>query len=437
MNNENEFNISPNNSFKKQKAQRSGSFGKSVFLPFVSGILGASLVVGTCFGVPSIKNKLLGEKIITTPTVTTSTTDSSTNFISISDYSNTSIAVAEKVLPSVVGIKVKYQISSIFGSSTSEASGSGIILSEDGYIVTNNHVISSESSSSYYAIEEATGITVSIYGDKQTYNATVVGTDSYTDLAVIKIDATGLTPAELGDSSNVKVGEFAMAIGNPAGMDYSVTSGIISAINREITVDGSTYTAIQTDAAINSGNSGGALVNADGQVIGINTLKLAGSDIEGIGFAIPISSTTNIIEQLIQYNSVKRPYIGIGGSSVGATTAQRYNLPEGVYVEVIDKDSPAEKSNLKVGDIITKINGNEVTSVNELNKYKNQNNIGDTITLTVYRDNKETEVLVVLEETPETTENSNNEQQNYNNYNYNTPNNGSNFNSGSIFDLFR
>lgn len=426
MDNENEFNISNENTFRKSSKQYSNGFGKNIFIPFVSGVLGATLVVGTCFGVPSIKEKLVGKTFTPTSITTSSNTDS--NLINISDYSGTSVAVAEKVLPSVVGIKVTYQISSIFGNSTGEAMGSGIILSEDGYIVTNNHVVS-EGSSSYYAIEQATGITVSIYGDDKTYDAKIVGTDTVTDLAVIKIDANGLTPAELGDSSNVKVGEFAMAIGNPVGMDYSVTSGIVSAIDREVTADGTTYTVIQTDAAINSGNSGGALVNSNGQVIGINTLKLSGSGIEGIGFAIPISSTTNIIDQLIKYNSVKRPYIGISGSSVGTETAQRYNLPEGIYVEEVEKDSPAEKASLQKGDIITKIDGNEVKSVTELNKYKNTHSIGDSVTLSVYRNNENIEVKVSLGEAPETEENQNSTSQNNSNNNL--------FDSNSIFDLFR
>ena len=430
MNNEYEFNISNDNNFRKTHSSYSSGFGKTFFLPFISGVLGASLVIGTCFGVPTIKSKILGNTLSPT-SITTSTSSPTSNLISISDYSGTSVAVAEKVLPSVVGIKVTYQITSIFGNSISEGSGSGIILSEDGYIVTNNHVIS-EGSSSYYAIEEATGITVSLYGDSASYEAKVIGTDPLTDLAVIKIDKTGLTPAELGDSSQVKVGEFAMAIGNPVGMEYSVTSGIISAVDREVSADGTTYTAIQTDAAINSGNSGGALVNANGQVIGINTLKLAGNGIEGIGFAIPISSTTNIIEQLIEYSSVKRPYIGISGSAVGSETAQRYNLPEGVYVEGVEKDSPAEKAELQKGDIITKIGGNAVTSVNDLNKYKNTYKIGDTVTLTVYRKNTEIEIKIILGEAPESLEESTqtipqqHQQQDNNNQYY----------GGSIFDFF-
>ena len=432
MNDENEFSFSSNNSFKKSPIKHSNSgFGKSVFVPFLSGIIGATLVVGTCFGVPSIKQKLLNQADFKTVINTSSNGDS--KVVSLSNYSDTSISVAEKVLPSVVGITVTYQISSIFGgSSQAEATGSGIIISEDGYILTNNHVISSESSYSYYAIQEATGLKVNLYGDTESYDATVVGTDSYTDLAVIKIDKTGLTPATLGNSENIKVGEFVMAIGNPLGMDYSVTCGVVSAVNREVESDGVTYTAIQTDAAINSGNSGGALVNANGEVIGINTLKLAGTGIEGVGFAIPISSTTSIVNQLIENKTVKRPYIGISGSALDSATAKRYNLPEGVYVESVEKDSPADKAGIKQTDIITKIEGNEVKSVNELNKIKYTYNIGDTVTLTIMRNNEEIEVKVTLTEMPqeESTENNSNKGNQYRQF----ENSDDDF---SVFDFFR
>ncbi len=406
MDNENDFNFSEDNSFRKSSIKYPSDnkgFGKTVFVPFISGVIGATLVVGTCFGVPSVKSKLLqtNNQPITSTSASSSNQSQKTNVVNLANYSETSIAVADKVLPSVVGIKVTYQISSIFGgSSKGEATGSGIIISEDGYILTNNHVVSSESSS-YYAIQEATGISVNLYNDETSYEATVVGTDAYTDLAVLKIEKNGLTPATLGNSDDVKVGEFVMAIGNPLGMDYSVTAGIVSAVNREVESDGSVYYAIQTDAAINEGNSGGALVNANGEVIGINTLKLAGTGIEGVGFAIPISSTTSIVNQLIEFKTVKRPYIGISGSSVSSTISERYNVPEGIYVEEVEKDSPAEKSGLQKADIITKIEGKDVKSVNELNKIKYTYNIGDTIKLTIVRNNEEMEISITLVEEPE------------------------------------
>ena len=195
-----------------------------------------------------------------------------------------------------------------------------------------------------------------------------------------------------------------MAIGNPLGMQSSVTSGIISAVNREVTSnDGTTYVAIQTDAAINSGNSGGALVNAKGEVIGINTLKLSGTGVEGIGFAIPISSTTNVISQLIEFKEVKRPSIGISGSAVSEQIAKRYNVPVGVYVESVDSKSGAEAAGLKAGDIITKIEGTEVKNVQELNKIKNNYSIGDEVTLTVYSNNEYQDIKVKLQEQVTTT----------------------------------
>lgn len=411
FNNYSTFNYSNENKFKQSKSQKSNpGFGKSVFVPFVSGIIGATLVIGTCFGVPSIKRTLLNNTQETSSPILNQSGNQA-NIVNISDYSNTSIAVAEKALPSVVGITVNYQISSIFGGkSTGEATGSGIIISEDGYIVTNNHVISSESSS-YYAITEATGIKVNLYNDSESYDAIVVGTDAYTDLAVLKIEKKGLTAATLANTAEVKVGEFVLAVGNPLGMDYSVTSGIVSAVNREIESEGTTFTAIQTDAAINSGNSGGALVNANGEVIGINTMKFSGNGIEGIGFAIPISSATSIIEQLIEFQTVKRPYIGIVGSSVDSSIAKRYNIPEGIYVEEVEPDSPAAKSGLQQTDIITKLEGKDVKSVNELNQIKYTYSIGDTVKLTVYRNGETIEIDLVLAELPTETQETENQTQ--------------------------
>lgn len=417
MDNDNEFNYSEENHFKAPKTtKKSRGFGKTIVFPFISGILGASVVIGACFGIPSIKDKIIGtttRSSFSTPTSTQTTLD----VVNLSEFSNTSINVAQKVLPSIVGITVNYNVNSVFGNSTAKATGSGIIISEDGYIVTNNHVISSESNASYYAITEATGITVNLYNDSTEYTATIVGTDSYTDLAVIKIDATGLTPATLGNSDNVQVGEFTMAVGNPLGMQSSVTSGIVSAVNREVTTeDGTTYTAIQTDAAINSGNSGGALVNANGEVIGINTLKLSGDGIEGMGFAIPINSTTKVISELIEYKEVRRPYIGITGSAVSEEISTRYNVPQGVYVESVEAGGPAEAAGLKVGDIITKIQGTDVSTVQELNNIKNTYSIGDEVTLTVYSNNEYKDVKITLQEqvVEEATNNNATVQQNSN-----------------------
>ena len=387
------------NSFQSEK----GGFAKSIILPFVSGIVGATLVMGVCFSVPQIKNKIMGE-IQTGNTTTVGSgnyTTSSNNLVSLSNYSDTSVGVAEKVLPSIVGIRVEYNVNSIFyrQTSTATAEGSGVIISEDGYILTNNHIVSN--SSSYYQVSEASRIVVYLYNDPTEYEAKIVGTDEETDLAVIKIEKTGLTPAELGDSDQVKIGEFAMAIGNPLGMQNSVSSGIISAVNREITdTDGKTYTLIQTDAAINSGNSGGALVNSSGQVVGINTLKLMGTGVEGMGFAIPINDTKPIYEDLIQYSKVKRPYIGFSGRDLDEATAKANNLVVGAYVVSIEEFSAAEKAGLRPGDVVIKINGTSITTMDELNAIKNECQIGDEITLTVVRDGQEKELKLTLMEQP-------------------------------------
>ena len=413
LNNDNTFKnvtTSTNTSFgqfegnkKKSKSSNSGNgFVKSVVLPFTCGILGAGIVVGTCFGVPSIRSNILGE----------ATTEGSstvgvlnTQQISLLDYSDTAVGVAQKILPSIVGINVTYSVNSIFysGQGTAKAQGSGVIISEDGYILTNNHVVNSgsTSSSSFYELGEASKITVQLYNDDTEYEAEIVGTDEQTDLAVIKIDKDGLTAAELGNSDSVQVGEFCMAIGNPLGLGSTVTDGIVSAVNRTVTdEDGNSYTAIQTNAAINSGNSGGALVNSQGQVIGINTLKIAGDGVEGVGFAIPINSTKDIYEQLIQYNKVKRPYLGIGGIEVDEQTARANNLTVGIYVKTLENFSAAEKAGIKVGDVIVKADGEDVTTMDELNAIKNEKEIGDKMTLTVWRNGETQDIEVTLQEQP-------------------------------------
>ena len=387
--NNNSNNNFSNNSFTpKKKKESSFSFGKNIFIPFISGLVGTILCISLAFGSPVIRGKLLNSSSsVSTPTEKVESTiqNPTASAINLADYSNTSIKVASDVLPSIVGISVKYNVTTFFGTTEAAATGSGIIISEDGYIVTNNHVIASENSSSYYSILEATGISVTLYGEKTEYPATIVGSDAYTDLAVLKIDCEGLVPATLGDSDSVQVGEFAMAIGNPLGMTSTVTTGIVSALNREIeSDDGTVYVTIQTDAAINSGNSGGALVNADGKVIGINTLKLGGEGVEGMGFAIPINSAKSVIDQLIEFQTVKRPALGITATAITEDQSKRYNVPVGVYVESVEKDSSADEAGLKVGDIITELNGKAVTNVTELNREKNNYKIGDEITLKVY-----------------------------------------------------
>lgn len=396
------------NSEKKQKSSGAG-FGKTVVLPFFCGVLGTAVVLGACVSIPFLKENIVRQLV----TINTSdyeddnsnTANLNTQLISLQGYSDTAVGVAKKVQPSIVAITVEYSVNSIFNRTpgTATAKGSGVIISEDGYILTNNHVVNSSSSSSnvFYEVGEASKVTVKLYNDDTEYEGEIIGTDSQTDLAVIKIDKTGLTAAELGDSDSVQVGEFAMAIGSPLGLDNSVTAGIVSAVNREVLdEDGNKYIAIQTDAAINSGNSGGALVNSKGQVIGINTLKLSGDGVEGVGFAIPINSTKDIYQQLIEYNKVKRPYIGISGRDLDEKTAEANNLVVGVYVVSVEEFSAAEKAGIKAGDVIIEADEKDIETMDELNEIKNQKQIGDTMKLKINRNGQERDVTITLQEQP-------------------------------------
>lgn len=393
--------------FKNSEKKFNFGFAKNVLAPFLFGVIGSVTVIAVSLNVPTIKENIV-KKLVSVESPNsygdnTNTANINTQMVSLVGYSETGVGVASKVRPSIVGIEVEYSVNSIFyrNKSTATAAGSGIIISEDGYILTNNHIVNSSSTSYYYELGKANKVTVTLYNDSTRYDATIVGTDSQTDLAVIKIEKNGLKAAKLGDSDAVQVGEFAMAIGNPLGLTDSVTAGIVSAVNREVSdQDGNSYVAIQTDASINSGNSGGALVNSKGQVIGVNTLKLSGTGVEGVGFAIPINSTKEIYEQLIQYNKVKRPYIGIGGYDLDEQTAEDNNLVVGIYIKTIEDFSAGEKAGLKIGDVIVEVDGTKVTKMDELNAIKNQKQIGDTLKLKVFREGKEKEITVTLQEQP-------------------------------------
>lgn len=304
--------------------------------------------------------------------------------------------IAKKVGPAVVGITsvVQGQMSIFGGYSQSNAEGSGIILSEDGYIATNNHVV-----------ENSASVLVTLNTGSE-YEAKVIGADEQTDLAVIKIEPKEeLTVATLGDSAELEVGERVVAIGNPMGLEFfgSVTQGIVSAVNRTISIDNRTMNLIQTDAAINSGNSGGALINAYGEVIGINSVKVSSSGIEGMSFAIPISEASPIISDLLEYGYVKgRPIIGIATRDVNAYMAQTYSWPVGAQVMSVTSDS-AREAGLQQGDIILSVNGEKISTGEELNKIKDQHKPGDTLTLEVYKYNTgrtETVQVTLTEQIP-------------------------------------
>ena len=312
---------------------------------------------------------------------------------SVENVENPVVAVAQIAGPSVVGVSVTYYEQSLFGQlAEGESEGSGIIYSSDGYIITNYHVIEDAVNSSSAAVT----ITLS---DESEYQAEIVGTDDVTDLALLKIEPEEeLTPATFADSSNIQVGELAVAIGNPLGQEFagSVTVGYISALNRDITTDGRTYNVIQTDAAINPGNSGGALVNSKGEVIGINTIKISDDSVEGLGFAIPSNDALKIIEELKVTGKIIRPYVGIYGIDLDEITAQRNRLVEGIYVYQVQEGSPAQEAGIQNGDIIVEFDGQEVKTTQELNNIKNQKEIGDSVHVKVYRAGEYKEGDIVL-----------------------------------------
>ena len=273
------------------------------------------------------------------------------------------------------------------------ASGTGVILSTKGYIVTNSHVVS-----------DATGITV-LLTDGRVFPAAIVGADTVSDLAVLYIDAHRLTAAQFGDASALRVGDAVAAIGDPLGIEFrgTMTDGIVSAINREVTVAGRTMTLIQTNAALNSGNSGGPLINCYGQVIGINTLKIGAfvdsAGVEGIGFAIPSTTVKEVVDQLIRQGYVSgRPLLGIECTEVSSYYQQFYHLPAGIRVVSVTAGGPAEQAGLLPGDILLSMDGGRITTLDEMNAQLYSHGVGDTVTLTIYRSGKQLDVRLTLGE---------------------------------------
>ena len=293
--------------------------------------------------------------------------------------------VVEAASGSVVGI-IQYQPNARTGKLTEYASGSGFIISENGYILTNAHVVSG-----------AAAVDV-LFSDGEKKTAQVVGSDVTTDIAVLKVEGENYPALPIGDSSTLRVGEYVIAIGNPLSayeLYGTVTFGIISATAREINIDGFVNTFLQTDAAINFGNSGGPLINMAGQVIGMNTAKsiTAGYDTrgnaisaEGIGFALPIQNVMEIANVILQKGSVVRPGIGVQIRTVDEETAAENNVPVGCRVEELTQGAPADKAGMKVGDIITQADGRPVTVNDDVVNYVRSLKVGDTVVFTVYRD---------------------------------------------------
>ncbi|WP_462409472.1 S1C family serine protease [Neobacillus sp. Marseille-QA0830] len=376
-----------------------------------AGVVGSALTLAVVPNMDSFKTLVSGTDTQQSVSAKTSSTSTSVQPVTAQTSTSTSNSLAdtvENVSKAIVGIVNYQQQTSNYYSATSTSqnvesgSGSGIIFQKNSvyaYIVTNNHVI-----------EGASSLEVSLY-DGQKTTAEVVGADALTDLAVLKIDAKYVTQtAEFGDSSQLRAGDQVYAIGNPLGLELSrtVTQGIVSATNRSISVSTSAgdweTNVIQTDAAINAGNSGGALINSQGQVIGINSMKIAESGVEGLGFAIPSNDFIPIVNQLIETGKISRPYLGVGLADL-EQVPQNYlqNLPDsvtgGVYVTTVEANSAAANGGLEQGDVIVSMNGTEITSSTDLRKYlytKVSN--GDEVKLGIYRDGKQTTVNVKITE---------------------------------------
>jgi serine protease Do len=304
------------------------------------------------------------------------------------------VKAVRSVLPAVVGITNKTYARDNFNQRVlvETGVGSGVIFNANGYIVTNYHVVA-----------HAQQISVSL-ADGRTLAGKVIGSDPVTDLAVVKVDAVNLPTAKFGDSDQLMVGEPAIAIGNPLGLDFrgSVTVGVISALNRSLEIGERKFRLIQTDAAINPGNSGGALVNADGKVIGINSAKISVAGVEGMGFAIPINTVRPIIKELIEKGYIARPYLGVFAMDPQTAPSYGYelNLDHGVYVFRVENGSPASKANIMEGDIIVKIAGVAVNSVADLRAAINNRKIGDKVAVEIERDGNTRTVEVVLSAMP-------------------------------------
>ncbi len=391
---------------KKEKKEKKSGMSRAfaiilaVACVILSGIAGFAGAAGYHYVVGDTKHPTTGNGGETSTVI--SRTVETDNFTSSTGDSNTYIEVIAAVKDSVVEITTEYQITGFFQYVASGA-GSGVIISEDGYVITNNHVIYSSEN-----MKIADSITVRLT-DGTEYEAKVVGRDSDEDIAVLKLDPKGakLTAAVFGDSDKLAQGEEVIAIGNPLGeLGGSVTNGIISALDRELTIDGSTMTLLQTNTAVNPGNSGGGLFNMKGELVGIVNAKSSGSDIEGLGFAIPANNAHDIAVQLIENGYVKgKPYIGVSFHEVtDRYTAYMYYGSQSLGVYVAQALEGYNENALKKGDRVVDIDGNEVTCYQDIKDIVKETKVGDKLTFSVYRDGKLTKVEVtVFEYVPDET----------------------------------
>ena len=369
--------------------------GRVVALALCCSLLGGAVGAGAMAIGTSMTGTSGGSRSSSTSTILQG--DRPTSAINVSKIDTSKEMTAAEVyaanVNSTVGITTSLTTNYWGYQTTAAASGSGFILTADGYILTNYHVI-----------ENSNSVKVTMY-DGTSYDATIVGYDESNDIAVLKIDATGLTPVVLGDSDKLNVGDPVVAIGNPLGeLTFSLTSGAVSALNREVTLSSNvTMDLIQTDCAINSGNSGGALFNLYGEVIGITNAKYSSSgssseaSIDNIGFAIPIDQVRSIFESIITNGYIVKPYIGVTVSDV-SSESQSYGLPQGAAVRSVTENGPAAEAGLQENDIITAVNGETITGSNDLVKLVKASAAGDTLELTVYRQGQTTTLTLTVGE---------------------------------------
>ena len=388
---------------KKQKKSRSG-LGKKI----LAAVLAVALVAGSC-GITAALVNSHWEKKTTAMNGTFNKAiadlqqqiDSSAaavpvpgNAVASGDLMTPSQVYAASV-SSVVAISSTVQSNSFYGISEGTATGSGFILTEDGYVITNHHVV-----------EGATAVSV-ITHDGTEYPASIVGTYKDNDVAVLKVEATGLPAVTMGSSSELIIGDMVVAIGNPLGeLTATQTVGYVSGKDRDVTTDGTIINMIQTDAAINSGNSGGPLFNMYGQVVGITTAKYSGTSnsgatIEGIGFAIPIDDVMGIISDLIDYGYVTGAYMGITVTDTDAESAAMFGLPTGAYVMTVEKDSAADRAGIQAKDIIVDLGGQKISGMTSLTRALRSYKAGDTTTVTVFRSGAQLELEITLDEKPQ------------------------------------
>ena len=396
-----DYHVSPMNSPDPQQPKKNGNAGIR--------IVAVALCCSLMGGIIGAGGALLAQKYTETdtpqPTVENSASSNTSHFlegqrensvIDISQIDTSKLMTPAQVyaanVNSTVGITTSITTNFWGHQSTSAASGSGFIISDDGYILTNFHVI-----------DDSSSISVGLYNG-ESHDAKLIGYDESNDIAVLKIEAEGLTPVILGDSDNLNVGDSVVAIGNPLGeLTFSLTAGTISAKDREVTLSSNvTMNLLQTDCAINSGNSGGALFNLYGEVIGVTNAKYSSSSsseasIDNIGFAIPINSIRSIVESIIEKGYVSKPYLGVSVIDV-TESYQIYGLPQGAAIQAVTEDSPAEKAGLKIGDIVTKAGDQQITCGDDLVKAIAGVNAGDDLVLTIYRQGQTLEITVTIED---------------------------------------